>query len=50
MRPMYIDEKSQVQKKYKKNNIAIKLSKAKNKLIKSTVIPFKQSLIQNYTF
>ena len=43
---MYIDSKSQVQKN---NNIAISFSKEKHKIIKSTVTPFKQSLIQHYT-
>ena len=44
---MHIDEKSQLQKN---NNIAISLSKEKKKkIIKSTVTPFKQSLIQHYT-
>ena len=43
---MYIDSKSQVQKN---NNIAISFSNEKHKIIKSTVTPFKQSLIQHYT-
>ena len=33
----------------KNNNIAISFSKEKLKIIKSTVTPFKQSLIQHYT-
>ena len=45
---MYIDLKSQVQKNTKKNN-NIAISFSKKIIIKSTVIPFKQSLFQHYT-
>ena len=45
---MYIDEKSQAQKNTKKNQQHSNQF-IKKKKIKSTVTPFKQSLIQHYT-
>ena len=43
---MYIDSKSLV---YKNNIMAISFLKQNHKIIKSTVTPLKQSLIQHYT-
>ena len=44
---MYLDSMSQLQKHQKNNNIAISFSKDNNKMINSTVTPFKHSVLQH---